>query len=104
MAEPIKGRRFEILFKQGTVNAPEILVDMETGVEYLAMTSGGITPLIDRDGKPVIAPFAKEQPQEGCCETRSAACFGCGIFMDRGIISPEISSCGEGEQQIVSIF
>lgn len=65
MTEPIKGRRFEKLFKQGgMVNAPEILVDMQTGVEYLVMGRGGVTPLLDRDGRPLLAPFAKGQAPE----------------------------------------
>lgn len=66
MVEPIKGRRFERLYKQnGMANAPEILVDMETGVEYLVMGRGGVTPLLDRGGKPLLAPFAKAPPEDG---------------------------------------
>lgn len=37
--------------------ATEILVDRETGVNYLfhaSRTSGGLTVLIDRDGQPII--------------------------------------------------
>ena len=39
----------------------EILVDRETGVQYLFVKSGygaGLTPLLDRDGKPMIASSA----------------------------------------------
>ena len=39
------------------MNVTEIWVDKETGVNYLyhaAGYSGGLTPLLDRDGKPVI--------------------------------------------------
>ncbi len=35
----------------------EILVDRETGVQYLFVKSGygaGLTPLLDRDGKPMV--------------------------------------------------
>lgn len=65
MVEPIKGKRFEQLFRQGGMaNAPEILVDMETGVEYLVMSRGGVTPLLDRDGKPLLAPFTREHPED----------------------------------------
>lgn len=49
--------RFKRLYKQGTVNIMEIWVDTETGVNYLWREdgySGGLTPLLDRDGKPVI--------------------------------------------------
>lgn len=51
-------KRFEKLYSQGAVNVTEIWVDKETGVNYLFHTSGyagGLTPLLDRDGKPVIS-------------------------------------------------
>ncbi len=40
-----------------------ILVDKETGVNYLFIKSGygaGITPLIDAEGKPIITHIPKE--------------------------------------------
>lgn len=51
--------RFEKVYSQGFVTVTEIWVDKETGVNYLYHTagnSGGLTPLLDRDGKPVISP------------------------------------------------
>lgn len=50
--------RFEKIYKQGSISAVEIWVDRETGVNYLYHYdgySGGLTPLLDRDGKPVIS-------------------------------------------------
>ncbi len=50
-------KRFEIIYKQGTLDVIEILVDKETGVNYLyraAGYSGGMTPLLDEKGNPVI--------------------------------------------------
>ena len=38
----------------------QILVDKKTGVNYLFVQSGyagGLTPLLDREGKPVISPL-----------------------------------------------
>ena len=52
-----KDERFERTYSQGTMNVNEIWVDKETGVNYLyhaAGYSGGLTPLLDRDGKPII--------------------------------------------------
>ena len=52
-----KNDRFEKVYSQGTLNVTEIWVDKETGVNYLyhfAGYSGGLTPLLDKDGKPVI--------------------------------------------------
>ena len=51
--------RFDKVYSQGFVTVTEIWVDKETGVNYLyhaAGNTGGLTPLLDRDGKPVISP------------------------------------------------
>ena len=53
-----KDERFEKIYSQGTFNVTEIWVDRETGVNYVFHASGyagGLTPLLDRDGKPVIS-------------------------------------------------
>ena len=55
-----KDERFENIYSQGVVNTMEIWVDKETGVNYVFHASGhagGMTPLLDRDGKPVISPI-----------------------------------------------
>ena len=52
--------RFEKVYTQGTLNVTEIWVDKETGVNYVFHASGyagGMTPLLDRDGKPVVSPI-----------------------------------------------
>lgn len=49
--------RFEKIYSQGVVNVMEIWVDRETGVNYLyhgGGYGGGLTVLLDKDGKPVI--------------------------------------------------
>ena len=54
-----KNDRFEKVYSQGTLNVTEIWVDKETGVNYVyhaAGNSGGMTVLLDQDGKPVITP------------------------------------------------
>ena len=54
-----KEKRFEKVYEQGTMDGMEIWVDRETGVNYLYHYpgySGGLTPLLDRDGKPVVSP------------------------------------------------
>ena len=53
-----KNDRFEKIYSQGTMNVMEIWVDKETGVNYVFRQSGyagGMTPLLDRDGKLVIS-------------------------------------------------
>ena len=58
MAKEKKEERFEKVYTQGAMNVMEIWVDRETGVNYLYHTSGysgGLTPLLDREGKPVIS-------------------------------------------------
>ncbi len=49
--------RFKKVYGQGSVTTTEIWVDTETGVNYIYHTaggSGGLTVLLDHDGKPVI--------------------------------------------------
>ncbi len=56
-----KDKRFEIVYSQGTLKGTtQIWVDKETGVNYIYHTSGysgGLTVLLDREGKPVITPI-----------------------------------------------
>ena len=54
-----KEKRFEKVYSQGTdlTKYVEIFVDKQTGVNYLLFKSGyagGMTVLLDKDGKPVI--------------------------------------------------
>lgn len=49
-------KRFESVYSQGKVKVFEVIVDKETGVNYLFMTYGnaaGLTVLVDSEGKPV---------------------------------------------------
>lgn len=55
--------RFETIYSQGVANVTEILVDTETGVNYLFHRSGnagGFTPLLDDKGNIVITKNSKE--------------------------------------------
>ena len=57
-----KEKRFEKVYSQGA-GSTEIWVDKETGVNYLYHSSGysgGLTVLLDKDGKPVITPIEKK--------------------------------------------
>ncbi len=54
-----KENRFERIYKQGSLTVLEIWVDKETGVQYLCRSNGyagGMTPLLDAEGKPIIGP------------------------------------------------
>lgn len=56
-------KRFEKLYEQGTLSGVNIWLDKSTGVQYLYFWSGsgaGVTPLLGRDGKPVISPVLEE--------------------------------------------
>ena len=53
-----KNNRFKKVYSQ-SMGSIEIWVDKETGVNYLYHQSGyagGLTVLLDQDGKPVITP------------------------------------------------
>ncbi len=55
-----KTSRFEKVYSQGSLSSIEIWVDKLTGVNYLYRQSGysgGLTPLLDQDGKPVVTPI-----------------------------------------------
>ena len=57
-----KDERFERIYSQGKLTSMEIWVDKETGVNYLFYQSGyagGMTVLLDKEGKPVITPTTK---------------------------------------------
>ena len=61
-----KNDRFEKVYSQGTLNVMEIWVDKETGVNYVFHQggyAGGMTPLLGRDGKPVISPLVNRSSQ-----------------------------------------
>lgn len=50
-------QRFEKTYTQGKLEGIEIWVDKETGVQYIvhfAGNLGGLTPLLDTDGKPMV--------------------------------------------------
>ncbi len=53
-----KEKRFVKLYSQGIAPSIEIWVDKNTGVNYLFRSdgyAGGLTPLLDKDGKPVVS-------------------------------------------------
>ncbi len=56
-------KRFKKTYTQGKLNGIEIWVDKETGVNYLFAFNGyagGLTLLVDREGKPIITPIYEE--------------------------------------------
>lgn len=51
------------IYSQGIVTTTEIWVDRLTGVNYLfhqSGSSGGLTPLLNRDGTPVVSTLPLE--------------------------------------------
>ena len=65
MAKPIKNDRFIVKEKSGNFSIGTfVLVDKETGVNYLYAASGysgGLTVLLDAQGKPVVTPILDEE-------------------------------------------
>ncbi|MBQ7117288.1 MAG: xylan 1,4-beta-xylosidase [Clostridia bacterium] len=56
-----KDKRFVVTEKEGSAfsNLIQVIVDKKTGVNYMYIqsgNSGGLTPLLDREGRPVITP------------------------------------------------
>ena len=59
-------KRFVKTYSQGIVGSFEIWVDTQTGVSYLYhqdCNAGGLTVLLDRQGKPVVSamPMTEEE-------------------------------------------
>lgn len=57
-----KTERFMKIYTQGALTTTEIWVDRLTGVNYIyhqSGYSGGLTPLLDQDGKVVVTPIAE---------------------------------------------
>ena len=56
-----KEQRFiKVMEDSGFISSSEVLVDTQTGVNYFYHASGysgGLTVLLDREGKPVISPL-----------------------------------------------
>jgi hypothetical protein len=58
-----KEKRFEKVYSQ-SAGSVEIWVDKETGVNYMYRQSGysgGLTVLLDANGKPVVTPITEEE-------------------------------------------
>ena len=56
-----KEERFVKTYSQGRIDHVEIFVDKQTGVNYVyraAGYTGGLTVLLDGEGKPVITPLS----------------------------------------------
>ena len=59
-----KDSRFVKVYSDGAFGSNEIWVDKLTGVNYLfhaAGYAGGLTPLLNRDGTPVITSVPREE-------------------------------------------
>lgn len=52
-------KRFKVIRKEGKLSGFKVIVDTETGVNYLFTWdgyAGGLTILVDKEGKPIITP------------------------------------------------
>lgn len=60
--ENMEKKRFVQTYSQGIGNIREIIVDTETGVNYLLVSnmegSCSLTVLVDKDGKPIVTPVS----------------------------------------------
>ncbi|MCK9443769.1 MAG: DUF6440 family protein [Tissierellaceae bacterium] len=53
-------KRFVTIYKEGKFTGTKVIVDSKTGVNYLFTWdgyAGGLTVLLDKDGKPVVTPL-----------------------------------------------
>lgn len=50
-------KRFEVVSSEGTIESIRVIMDKETGVNYIYISNGaagGLTVLLDSEGKPII--------------------------------------------------
>lgn len=63
----VNEKRFVKVYSEGAFGSNEIWVDKQTGVNYLFHASGyagGLTPLLNRDGTPVVTPVPNKYDEE----------------------------------------
>lgn len=56
-----KEQRFVVSEKKGSLSGTKVITDTKTGVQYLFVYdgyAGGLTLLVDRDGKPLLSERA----------------------------------------------
>ena len=61
-----KEKRFVKTWSDGALGSNEIWVDRQTGVNYLYHNGGyggGLTVLVDREGKPIITPVPRKDEE-----------------------------------------
>lgn len=66
MAKKETDRFVKVLAENGFVTSAEIWVDTQTGVEYLyhaSGNSGGLTVLVDAEGKPLLHRRSPDAPE-----------------------------------------
>lgn len=59
-----KNDRFETIYSQGKLSGVKILLDKETGIQYVFAFdgyAGGMTVLLDGDGKPAVLDLPAER-------------------------------------------
>ena len=59
-------KRFVKIYSEGAFGSNEIWVDIKTGVNYLFHASGyagGLTPLLNRDGTPVVTSIPVKEEE-----------------------------------------
>ena len=59
-------KRFVKVYSDGAFGSNEIWVDIKTGVNYLfhaAGYAGGLTPLLNRDGTPVVTSIPVQEEE-----------------------------------------
>ncbi|MBQ7332736.1 MAG: xylan 1,4-beta-xylosidase [Clostridia bacterium] len=64
MAKDKSEKRFIKTYSDGVFGSIEIFVDRKTGVNYIFKASGyagGLCPLIDAEGKPIVTPVSQEE-------------------------------------------
>lgn len=58
--EASQKERFETVYEQGLI---EVIIDRNTGVNYMVYCDEHVTPLYDSDGKILVTPVPSKAPE-----------------------------------------
>ena len=60
-----KGGRFKVVSSNGALPIYSVVVDTQTGVNYLVVAQGmegvGVTVMVDTEGKPIVTPVTASE-------------------------------------------
>lgn len=100
-----KKRRFSAIYPDGKSSSCKIIVDKDTGVNYLFVNDGvcaGLTVMVDKDGKPIVTTPENEDEKAKIASFENIDVKPIVNSVDSADEAPEVASSEEvNEEPIV---